>query len=404
MPVAMLKLVTERPDGGNMARILILGGGFAAISAAETLTSAIGDGHEITLVSKNPDFTFFPAIVPMVFGDFAPEDIRFDLRPRLAARGINFVQGEVRAINTRLRTVEVSEDRIDITLPFDYMIMAIGPRIVAGQVPGLFQYAHHLVTVEAAIKFKEAVSEFKSGAIVVGLCPNGTLPVPVCESAVALAEKFKLEITHGDISVSVVFPSTFEKAFAGSTLFRNMEATFESKGIRLVSDFPVTQVDEGEIASASGESLKYDLLMLMPPFASQLSLRNLGPVTDFSGFARVNSFMQVTGAHRIYAAGDIVSLPGPKFGYMAIRQGKVAALNILSELKGEAPAVEYRHKIEWAIAEKYTDPVFFHYGFWDDTLEDFDENALFGMAKEVRRLYGPVKRTDAEIDYAVSVR
>ena len=89
---------------------------------------------------------------------------------------------------------------------------------------------------------------------------------------------------------------------------------------------------------------------------------------------------------------------------MAIRQGKVAALNVLAELKGEKPAVEYRHKIEWAIAEKYTDPVFFHYGFWDDTLDDFDENALLGMAKEVRRHYGPVKRSDAEIDFAVSVR
>lgn len=387
-----------------MANILILGGGFAAVSAAETLASSVGDGHEITLVSKNPDFTFFPAIVPMVFGDFEPDDVRCDLRHKLAERGINFVQGEVRAINTRLRTVEVSRDRVDSTLAFDYLIMAIGPRFVGGLVPGLFEHAHHLVTVDAAMKFKDAVSEFKSGSIVVGMCPEATLPVPVCESAIALADKFKSEIERGDVSVSVVFPSTFEKAFAGSSLFRNLEATFERKGIRLVSDFPVTRVEEGEIISVSGASLKYDLLMLIPPFASQLSFRNLGPVTDFSGFARVNAFMQVPGADRIYAAGDIVSLPGPKFGYMAIRQGKVAALNVLAELKGEKPAVEYRHKIEWAIAEKYTDPVFFHYGFWDDTLDDFDENALLGMAKEVRRHYGPVKRSDTEIDFAVSVR
>ncbi|MEO8043152.1 MAG: FAD-dependent oxidoreductase [Acidobacteriota bacterium] len=387
-----------------MSNILILGGGFAAISAAETLASAVSDGHEVTLVSKNPDFTFFPAIVPMVFGDFAPEDIRFDLRPKLAERGIKFVQGEVRAINTRLRTVEVSNDRIDSTLTFDYLVMALGPRFVGGLVPGLFEHAHHLVTVDAAMKFKETVAEFKSGSIVVGLCPNATLPVPVCESAVALADRFMSEIGRGDVSVSVVFPSTFEKAFAGSTLIRNLEATFERKGIRLVSDFPVTRVEQGEITSASGGSLKYDLLMLIPPFASQLSLRNLGPVTDFSGFARVNAFMQVPGAERIYAAGDIVSLPGPKFGYMAIRQGKVAALNILAELKGEKPAVEYRHKMEWALAEKYTDPVFFHYGFWDDTLDDFDEDVLLGMAKEIRRHYGPIKRSDVEVGFTATVR
>lgn len=81
---------------------------------------------------------------------------------------------------------------------------------------------------------------------------------------------------------------------------------------------------------------------------------------------------------------------------MAIRQGKVAALNILAELRGEQPAVEYRHKIEWVIGEKYTSPVFFHYGFWDDTLEDFDEGALFGMARTIRDRYGHPKVSDAD--------
>ncbi|MEP7147535.1 MAG: FAD-dependent oxidoreductase [Acidobacteriota bacterium] len=379
-----------------MANILILGGGFAAISAAETLASELGAAPEITVISKSADFTFLPAIVPLVFSDFAPEEIRFDLRPRLAERGIRFVQGEVRAINTRRRRVEVSREGIDCTFTFDYLVMAIGPRVVPERVPGLMDHAHQLNTVDAAIKFKDAVSRFEHGSIVVGLCPDATLPVPVCESAVALAGRFSEKIKNGDISVTVVFPSSLENAFAGSNLFRNLEATFDRKGIRLVSDFPVTEVGESEIFSASGGSIKYDLLMLIPSFASQLSRLNDGPETDLSGFAHVNALMQVAGAERVYAAGDIIALPGPKFGYMAMRQGEVAALNILAEVKGEKPAAEYRHKIEWAIGEKYTDPVFFHYGIWDETLDDFDENALFGMARMMRDRYGQIKVTEAE--------
>ena len=373
-----------------MAKILILGGGFAAISAAETIAAGIGDAHEITLVSKSSDLTFYPAIVPMVFGDLAPEDIRFDLRHALAAHSIRFVQGEVRAINTRLRKVEVAQDRLDTTLDFDYLIMAIGPRIAAALLPGLLENAHDLLTIDGAVKFKEAVSEFESGSIVVGLGPEANLPVPVCESAFALSEKFREEIKRGDVSVSAVFPSSVEKAFAGSTLFRDVKAEFDRKGIRLVSDFPIAQVEVDQIVSTSGESIHHDLLMLIPPFASQLSLHNLGPITDIWGFAKVDSLMRVEGVDRIYAAGDIVSLPGPKFGYMAMRQGKVAALNILAELRGEKPSKEYVHKIEWAIGERYTDPIFFHYGFWDNTLEDFDDNALFGMAKKVRARYGSI--------------
>lgn len=378
-----------------MARIVILGGGFAAISAAEALASAAGGEHEIILISKSREFIFFPAIVPMVFGDFQPEEIRFDLRLKLAQHSVEFVEGDVTAINTKSRTVEVTGDRMDLTIGFDFLVVAVGRRLAAANVPGLFKHAHHLLSVDAALKFKEAISTFESGSIVVGLCPDASLPVPVCETALALGERFAKEIRRGDVSLSVVVPTTLENAFAGTALFRDVEDEFDRAGIGLVSDFAVTTVEKKRIVSALGDSVDYDLLMLIPPFSGQLSLRNYGAVTDISGFAKVNSLMQVTGLDRVYAAGEIVSMPGPKFGYMAMRQGRVAAANILAELNGKAPTIEYSHKPAWAIAKKYTDPVFFHYGFWDETLVDFDESALFGMAKRMRDRYGHIK-PDAE--------
>lgn len=374
-----------------MARVVILGGGFAAISAAETLAASVGSEHEIVLVSKSPQFTFFPAIVPMVFSDIRPEEITFDLRPKLAERNIQFVQGEVRGINTRKRTVDVLGKRFECTIGFDILLVAVGRRLVIDAVPGLAKHAHRLLSVADAVKFKEAITAFDSGSIVVGLCPDATLPVPVCETALGLAERFESQIRNGSISVTVAVPTTLEKAFAGSALFRDVEGEFDRKGIRLLSDFAITGVDGERVFSALGDSIKHDLLMLVPPFGGRLSLRSLGPVTDVSGFARVNSLMQVADLDGVYAAGDIVSTIGPKFGYMAIRQGKVAAANILAELAGEEPSVEYIHKIAWAIAERYTDPVFFHYGIWDETLEDFDENVLFGMARSIRERYGPIR-------------
>src|SRR5215207_4673707 len=101
-----------------MARILILGGGFAAITAAETIASAVGNEHEVMIVSKRTDFTFYPAIMPMVFGGFQPEDIRFELRPKLAERNIRFVQGEVSGIDIANRSVRVHVVGEDLTIPF----------------------------------------------------------------------------------------------------------------------------------------------------------------------------------------------------------------------------------------------------------------------------------------------
>lgn len=374
-----------------MARIVILGGGFAGVSAAEILAAEAGAGHQITLISATPEFTFYPALVPMVFGDFDARDIRFDMRPKLAELGIRFIEGEVLAIEPERRSVRVAGDDIDGNIQFDYLVVATGRRLATERVPGFFEHAHHLLGIGAALKLKNAISEFATGSIVVGLCPDANLPVPVCEAAFALARKFEPEIAAGTVSVTAVFPSTLEKAFAGSSLFRDIDEEFDRLGVRLVPDFAIERIEERRIVSLLGPSLDYELLMLVPPFRGQNSLRHLSPITDDAGFAEVNDLLQVKGFERIYAAGDVLALPGPKFGYMAMRQGKTVARNIIAQLRNEEPAAEYSHRIAWALSEKYTDPVFFHYGFWDETLDDFDENAIFGMARQIRKLYGPIK-------------
>jgi NADH dehydrogenase FAD-containing subunit len=153
-------------------------------------------------------------------------------------------------------------------------------------------------------------------------------------------------------------------------------------------------VDDGYIQSEGRQPIPFDLLMLIPPFRGQTAVQSLLPNTSADGFARVNSKMQVEGVQGIYAAGDIVSLAGPRFGYMAMRQAKVAATNVLVELADEQPSLEYSHKVEWVLGEKHTHPNFFHYGVWDNTLRDFDENALLGLARKFRDRYGYVADQD----------
>ena len=46
-----------------MATVLILGGGFGGVVAAERLAQQLGDEHHITLVSRESQFIFYPALV-----------------------------------------------------------------------------------------------------------------------------------------------------------------------------------------------------------------------------------------------------------------------------------------------------------------------------------------------------
>jgi len=375
-----------------MARILILGGGFAGVTAAENISAAAGEEHDITLISASRRFTFFPALVPLVFGNFHPEEIRADLPGRLRSRGVRFVEGEVITIDPRSKKVKVSGNDVDGDFHFDYLVITLGRRLATENVPGFFEYAHHLLGVEPALKFKTALSDFRSGSIVVGLCPGAFLPIPVCESALALAAKFAGQMAKKSVSVTAVFPHELGRALAGTDLFRDMEHEFESKGIRLIENFAIERVETNQILSRGKEPIPFDLSLLIPPFEGQTPVQSLFSTPNPDGFAKVNDLMQLEGSANIYAAGDIISLPGPRFGYMAINQAKVAAANILAELANGSANVEYTHEIAWIVGEKYTDPIFLHYGIWDDTLADFDENGLLGMAKPIRERYGSIYR------------
>jgi hypothetical protein len=80
-----------------LAKILILGGGFGGVVAAERLANELGEEHQITLVSRSRRFVFYPALVRLAFGKCELEDVSFDLRQTMLSRRVNFIEVEVGA-------------------------------------------------------------------------------------------------------------------------------------------------------------------------------------------------------------------------------------------------------------------------------------------------------------------
>jgi sulfide:quinone oxidoreductase len=364
-----------------MAKILILGGGFAGLIAAKRLALSLDPSHEVTLVSPGRKFTFYPALVHLAFGECTVEDISFDLANSLKELGVRFVRGEVIRINPERQKAEIVGDDFDGELGYDYLIFAMGRRLATEKVPGFFEHAQHLLGVNAALKFGELVRNFREGKIIVGLCPDGRLPVPVCETAFALARKFETEMRDGKIRVSVIFPESLEAAFGGANLHKELEAAFERHHINVLYDVPISEISFNEVLSSKKHQIKCDLLMLVPPFRGHAMLRDLG-ITDDADFVRVDGFMRVHGMERTYAVGDIVAFSGPKFAHMAVGQAETAAENIISEIKGEEPGKEYYHEIVTIIDAGGPDSIYLHYGIWDDSLYRLKKGRFWGWAKD----------------------
>ena len=331
-----------------MARVLILGGGFGGVVAAERLAHELPVEHELTLVSERARFVFYPALVRLAFGRCSREEATFDLRAAMLERRVRFLETRVAHVNPAARRVTLAGGDITGEIGYDFIVYALGRRLATERVRGFFEHAHHLLSIDAAERFGAAVEKFRGGVAVVGSCPGARLEVPVYETAFALARR--AEEKRLPAQVIVVSPDRPDRTPGRADVFRAVYPALAAHGIEVVTDFPVAQVDAHRIHTSDGRALDYKLLMLVPPFEGASALSDTG-LTDADGFVKVDARMRAPAAQNFYAAGDAVALPGPKMAHMAARQAETAAENVLSEIAGRAPSAEYEHEMSLVVDE-----------------------------------------------------
>ncbi len=333
-----------------MANILVLGGGFAGVVAAESLARRLGPEHRITLVSRHREFTFFPSLVRLAFGRLKLEDVFFDLVHAMQSQRVALTQAEVADYDPDKRFVVVRRGQLEWRIEHDYLVFALGRRLAAERVPGFFKYGRHLLTVDAALRFGEAIKGFHGGHAVIGYCQDARLAVPVYETAFALDRLLRARGERDRARITIVSPEKLGGLLGGDAIAPALREALGERGIEFAPDFPVNRVTEKEVWAGDGQRMGYDLLMLIPPFQGPTEARHIG-ITDPNDYIRVDSRMRVHLADRMYAAGDSVNFPGPKMGHMAVLQGEVAAANLAAEIEGREPEASYDHVWGWAKRE-----------------------------------------------------
>jgi len=153
-----------------------------------------------------------------------------------------------------------------------------------------------------------------------------------------------------------------------------------------VPDFPINRVTKKEVWTSLGQSLSYDLLMLIPPFAGPGEAIYTG-ITDPNNYVRVDRHLRVSGADRMYAAGDAVNFLGPKMGHPAVLQGKIAAANLAAELEGREPVARYDHELMLVIDEGGKDSIYLRKELWDKSEASIKQGRFWGWAKRAHEKY-----------------
>lgn len=121
-----------------MARVVIIGAGFAGHTAALYLGDALGKDHDITVVNKLEHFSYVPSWVWVGVGRMPLAKTVFPLRPVYDRFGVRFVHGSARQVLADEHVVVVDEaGGAETRLDYDYLLIATGPRLDFEGTPGL---------------------------------------------------------------------------------------------------------------------------------------------------------------------------------------------------------------------------------------------------------------------------
>ena len=279
-----------------MARIVVLGTGFAGNTAALNLKKALGGKHDVIVVSPRKNFSYVPSLVWVGVGSMRPENTQFNLEPIYKKHGIEFKEGMAVEIHPDSQDQYVVVQYYDggtEQIKYDYLINATGPKLNYAATPGLGPdagYSDSICTLPHAVKTRDnylkAVEKMKQGKrqrFIVGT-GHGTA---TCQGAAfEFIHNLEFDLNrrgvrrNADITWISNEPALGDFGVGGVIVKKNgnlvsgklfAESTFLEKGIKWIERSHVRKVEEDSLnyVNIEGEEgkLGFDFAMLIPPFA-----------------------------------------------------------------------------------------------------------------------------------------
>ena len=332
--------------------IVVLGGGFGGIAAANRLRELLPASDRVILVDSSDKFFVGATKTWVMLGEKSVDEIT-QSRATLLATGVEFVRAVATSIDVGGRTVTTSEG----SLPWDFLVVALGADLSMGSVPGLNEAAHTFYTLEGAERLRCVIADFKGGDIVILMVkPPWKCPPAPYEAAMLLQAHFAGRGVSARISIHT--PEGIPMATAGPEMGAFIKSQLESRGITLHAKRQVVRVDgeDRRIHFSDGPDATFDLLLCVPVHSAPAVVRDAG-LTGGGAWVEVNPrTMEANAAGaagRVFAIGDVttVSLPGrfkpdmplvlPKAGVMAEAQALIAAARIADLVQGRDATAEF---------------------------------------------------------------
>jgi len=356
-------------------RVLILGGGFAGLNAAQKLKRAPVD---VTLVDRRNFHLFQPLLYQVATGSLSPGEIAAPLRGVLSRqKNAQVLLGEAVDIDPDAKRVILRDGAV---LEYDSLIVATGSKTSYYGNDAWRDWAPSLKTVEEATAIRHKIlyafewaersaTEAEARAwltfVIVGAGATGL------ELAGALAEIANETLKHdfrriNPTEARIIIVEGGERVLSAypPDLSAKAEKLVEKLGVEIRKGVMVTGVDENGVTYKQGDQVgKFAAKtvlwaggVVITAFGKKLAERAHAE-TDRSGRIKAKPDLTVPNYPDIFVTGDLAlvegknSKPLPGVAQVAIQGGAYAAKTIRKRLEGktDVPGFHYFDKGDMAV-------------------------------------------------------
>jgi sulfide:quinone oxidoreductase len=311
-------------------RVLIAGGGVAALEALLALRQLLGDRVTIEMHAPRREFVYRPLAVAEPFG--VGEVLRFDLAEIAEAHGATYRADGLRSVEP---DSHVATMRLGQRVGYDKLLIACGAKM-HWSIPGAITFwgpAGHE-------KFDRLLKELEGGAArkVVFTMPSGFgWPLPIYELAL-MTSAYLTERGVEHVELVVVTPEDVPLQLFGPHASDHVASLLAEQGIVVEAGSYPIRFAGGKLSVAPGDSITADHVVSMPSYEGR---RIEGIPGDQRGFIPIDEHGRVRGLADVFAAGDATDFP-IKQGGLAAQQSDAVAATIATQLDPDLEAEPFR--------------------------------------------------------------
>src|SRR5215468_9155256 len=352
--------VLARPSTSLAPRIVILGGGFAGVTAAVELArrcAGVLPVH-VTLISNQNFFLFTPMLAEAATGAVETRHILYPIRPLCGAWGVEFGEMHVEAIDLERRRVTVRHHRSAVRqqVHYDKLVLALGATPNVAIAPGAAEHALTFKNVGDAIQIRNRVIElFEAAAlsedpwarrrlltfVVVGAGHAGTeLAAAVEELARGILLRHYPSVPRDAVRLVLVGSSVLPQTATNLAAYTKEQLL--GRDIELETARAARVSPEG-LPLADGRIIPSQCVIWTAGNQVSPIIAALPLPKSKDGRLRVNGFFEVEGATDVYALGDNAqqidshtNAPYVATAQVALRQGRALAAQIEAALTGRS--------------------------------------------------------------------